>query len=195
MDLRFPPREDVNSRIDIDDILGHSIKYSLPSINNLITRLRNIGLAVYVWKADLARACRQLRLDPLDVPLMGFIFKDQFYLDLCPPFRVQVLQCSMSACLKYSHLHPGPGWSECISLDDFAGAQPDLHLANYDYDHFINITNSLGLKLPPAQKVKWLGYEVDSIKMSISIPQYKLNQVLDECKSWMNKSRSSKVMI
>lgn len=86
VDLSFPEGEDVNSAIDIDYYFGTSICYKLPSISDLVTILQQLGPSAFIWKADLSRAYRQLRLDPMDVPLMGFAFDNQFYLDLCPPF-------------------------------------------------------------------------------------------------------------
>lgn len=202
VDLSFPAGEDVNSGIDIDSILGRSIKYSLPSITDLITRLQLLGPGAYIWKADLARAYRQLRLDPLDVPLMGFKFKDLFYLDLCPPFGCR---SSSSACQRCSnaviYILAQAGVHALAYLDDFAGAQPTRQEAASDYSHFLKITASLGLKLadtkclPPTQNIEWLGFQIDTAAMSVAIPKYKLEQVLSECQLWMNRHRASKAMI
>lgn len=43
--------------------------------------------------------------------------------------------------------------------------------------------------------MEWLGYEVNSVKMSISIPKTKLQQVLQECHRWINRPRANKKMI
>lgn len=84
VDLSFPPGEGVNAGIDIKDFFGKDITYTLPSIGDLITRLQISGRGAYIWKADLARAYRQMRVDPLDTPLLGMKVNGKYYLDLCP---------------------------------------------------------------------------------------------------------------
>lgn len=202
VDLSFPDGEDVNSGINIDSYFGTSIRYNLPSITDLVTSLQNLGSAAFIWKADLSRAYRQFRLDPLDVPLMGFSFKNQFYLDLCPPFGCR---SSSAACQRTSnaltYLMSLAGFPTLAYLDDFAGAHSTFDHASQAYDHFKNITTSLGLQLaeakchPPAQQIEWLGFSVDTVEMSIAIPQRKLDQVIEECKKWSTRKRASKSMI
>lgn len=202
VDLSFPQGEDVNSAINIDSYFGSSIRYNLPSISDLVTILQNLGSASYIWKADLSRAYRQFRLDPIDVPLMGFAFNNQFYLDLCPPFGCRA---SSAACQRTSnaltYLMSMAGFHTLAYLDDFAGAHETREEAFEAFHHFKAITSSLGLQLaeqkchPPAQNMEWLGFSVNTVEMSIAIPQVKLDQVIEECKKWTTKNRASKSMI
>lgn len=202
VDLSFPAGEDVNSGIDITSILGKNTKYSLPSIADLISILQQLGPKAYIWKADLARAYRQLRLDPLDIPLMGFIFNESYYLDLCPPFGCR---SSSAACQRVSnaviYILAQAGFQALAYLDDYAGAHLSLEQANSAYHHFLRVTNSLGLNLaenkcvPPTQVIEWLGYEVNTINMSVRIPQEKLDQVLQECLLWTGRRRATRAMI
>lgn len=202
VDLSFPEGQDVNSAINIDSYFGASIRYKLPSISDLVTSLQQLGPACFVWKADLSRAYRQFRLDPLDVPLMGFAFDKLFYLDLCPPFGCR---SSSAACQRTSnaltYLMGLAGFPTLAYLDDFAGAHATLEQATEAYLHFKSITASLGLHLaeekchPPAQRLEWLGFAVDTVEMSIAIPPIKLQQVLDECEKWYTKKRASRSMI
>lgn len=48
---------------------------------------------------------------------------------------------------------------------------------------------------PPSQRIEWLGYDVDAVNMSISIPKAKLDQVLSECSKWENRKRANRRMI
>lgn len=93
------------------------------------------------------------------------------------------------------------GFSTLAYLDDFAGAHATFKEANEAYLHFKALTSSLGLQLatekchPPAQRLEWLGFAVDTVEMSVAIPQLKLQQVIEECKKWDNRKRASKSMI
>lgn len=71
VDMSYPPGQGVNNGINICDYYGKNITYTLPTIKDLINRLQACGKGALVWKADLARAYRQLRVDPLDSPLLG----------------------------------------------------------------------------------------------------------------------------
>ena len=40
---------------------------------------------------------------------------------------------------------------------------------------------------PPAHVITWLGFVINTIKMSITIPAEKFSEVLTECKAWKEK--------
>lgn len=165
-----------------------------PSISNLY------GPASFVRKANLSRAYRQFRLDPLDVPLMGFAFNNQFYLYLCPLFGCR---SSSAACQRTSnaltYLMAMAGFPTLAYLDDYTGAHASLDEAIEAYNHFKTLTSSLGLQLaeekchPPAQVLEWLGFAVNTVEMSIAIPQECENA--QECENWDSKKRASKSML
>lgn len=43
--------------------------------------------------------------------------------------------------------------------------------------------------------MEWLGYLVNSYDMSNSIPTNKLQQVVDECSTWLSKAKANRRMI
>lgn len=90
----------------------------------------------------------------------------------------------------------------CLAyLDDFSGCALDFKKAKEGYDCFLYFTRHLGLQLshkkcvPPTTRIEWLGYLVDTVKMTISIPSEKLEEILAECLVWETRSRVNKVMI
>lgn len=74
VDLSFPQGAPVNTAIDTTAYLGKDIFYTLPTITDLIAKLQVEGQGALIWKADLARAYRQLRADPVDAPLLCIQF-------------------------------------------------------------------------------------------------------------------------
>lgn len=148
VDLSFPKGSGVNAAIDTSAYLGRDISFKLPTISDLVAKLQLDGEGAYIWKADLSRAYRQLRIDPVDTPLTGIKFKGKFYLDLCPPFGCR---SSSAACHRVSnavvYLMGQAGFFLLAYLDDYSGCEPTLEKANQSYAHFIEITKSLGLQL------------------------------------------------
>lgn len=201
VDLSYPEGVAVNSGIDIQQYLGRDISYSLPTIMDLVSKLQIEGKGAYVWKADLARAYRQLRADPLDAPLLG-IAHNAIYIDRCPPFgcRSSSAACQRVAnALVYSLAN---NQHHCLAyLDDFAGCNSSLDRAKAGFKAFIDLADYLGLQLsldkcvPPARDVEWLGYRIDTMQMTISIPDVKLAEVLQECHRWFSRKRVTRTMV
>lgn len=100
IDLSFPKGEAVDQGIDITSIFGRDSTYVLPTIGDLTNAVTLNGKGTWMWKGDLARAYRQLRVDPLDCPLLGMQVDGQFYIDLCPSFGCR---SSSSACQRTSN--------------------------------------------------------------------------------------------
>lgn len=202
VDLSYPQGYAVNDGIDTHNHLGKDITYSLPTIADLVTRLQSQGQAAFLWKADLTRAYRQLRADPLDAPLLGIKVGDDIYLDRCPPFGCK---SSAAICQRVAnavlYILAQKSCYALAYLDDYGGCDTTLKQATDSYNTFKDVCKTLGLQLaeqkcsPPATKMEWLGYQVDSVKMSVAIPANKLEQILHECQLWIPRTKVNKKMI
>lgn len=202
VDLSYPEGMAVNTGIDTTQYLGRDISYMLPTIGDFLARLQVEGRGAFIWKADLARAYRQLRADPVDALLLCIQFDSSVYIDRCPPFGCQ---SSSPACQRVanaiSFLMAGKNHHCLAYLDDFAGCCSQLQQAQQAFESFKELTNYLGLQLSihkctePATRVEWLGYYIDTEEMIVSIPPYKLQEVVDECRTWFNKKRVTKTMV
>lgn len=148
VDLTFPEGQGVNDGIDIYDYYGNNISYTLPSLGDLIARLQNLEPGALLWKADLARAYRQLRIDPVEAPLLGIKVEGRYYIDLCPPFGCKT---SSAACQRLSnamiYLMRQEGFFVLAYLDDYGGCQGDYATAQASYSRFLQLANQLGLQL------------------------------------------------
>lgn len=86
-------------------------------------------------------------------------------------------------------------------LDDYAGCHAHFGTANKAYDEFVDLADHLGIKLAkqkcvrPSQVVEWLGFKINTVDMTISIPPKKLMEVLKECTVWTTRKRASKKML
>ena len=78
IDLSYPKGKRMNAGIVKGFYLGKHLNFTLPTIATLSDRLVLMGKDSYMWTAHLARAYRQLRVCPLNVPLLGMQFKEQF---------------------------------------------------------------------------------------------------------------------
>ena len=199
VDMSFPEDHSVNSGITKNVMEGEYRPYSLPSVADLVTKATILGRSAYLWKADLARAYRQLRIDVMDLPLLGFKHQGLFYTEACPSFGSRL---SSSACQRMSNaviylLGRSNVWALAY-LDDYCGAALTLDQAQHDYQAFLSLAKSLGLQLspakctPPARCMDWLGFQLDTEKMTLTIPPAKMEHIMSECSDWLDKKRATK---
>lgn len=202
INLTFPEGEGVNQGIDIHSVLGCDISYTLPNIWDLTEHLKTLGRNAWIWKADLQRAYRQLRVDPLDTPLLGLKVNQGVFVDLCPSFGCR---SSSAACQRTSnaivYLMRKAGHTTYAYLDDFAGCASTKHLAEEAYQYFIKLLERLGLDLAmekcqgPTQCLTWLGYHIDTTSMTLAVPTHKINDLQHQCDEWLTKRRVNKKML
>lgn len=202
VDLSFPEGSSVNTGIDMAEYLGRDISYTLPTITDLIAKLQVEGEGAFIWKADLARAYRQLRADPVDAPLLCVKFDNDIFIDRCPPFGCR---SSSAACQRVANsivYMMGEKKHHCLAyLDDFAGCSAQFQEANNAFIAFKQLAEYLGLELSdhkcfsPSTTVEWLGYSINTQEMTIAIPQHKLQEVISECSLWFQRKRVTKNMV
>ena len=84
MDLSWPLPlgVSVNGCTPKESFLGIHKKMHLPSASDFYDLIRKASRGSFLFATDMARAYRQLPLDPRDWPLVCFTFEGQFYLDI-----------------------------------------------------------------------------------------------------------------
>lgn len=199
IDLSYPHGEAVNDGINTLNFFGKDISYTLPTIGDLIALIQHHGRGAALWKADLVRAYRQFRIDPLDTPLLAIKFQNQYYLDMCPSFGCRT---SSAACQRVSNalafILAKEGHTILAYLDDYASCHASFNQAQAGFQAFTATAKDLGLELAthkcvaPTNTIEWLGYTIDTNKMVVSIPDKKMDEFVKECSSWMSKHRASR---
>ena len=81
MDLSWPKGQSVNDGVCKDIYLGTSYILKYPSVDSITASLRSLGPAAMIYKIDISRAFRQIKIDPGDMDLLGIKFKNKYFLD------------------------------------------------------------------------------------------------------------------
>ena len=199
IDLSFPLGLSVNSGVPKNLFQGKSRQYTLPTIHNLAELVISMGRGSLIWKADLERAYRQLRCDPLDYPLMGVRHQGKYYTDICPSFGCRGSSMSQQRVSEaVCHLMAREGHAVLAYVDDFCGIHSSPHRAQAAYAAFTALTKTLGLKLaddkcaPPSSRMEWLGFVFDTQEMTITLPPEKLGEIIGLATAWSAKRRASR---
>ena len=74
--------------------LGTNFKLKFPSVNDITARIQKLVGNCLLYKIDLQRAFRQLKLDPMDFNKTGLQFMGEYYVDTAVPFSTDTAQCS-----------------------------------------------------------------------------------------------------
>ena len=78
MDLSYPGGMSVNAGVDCYTYLHTPFLLTLPTIDNITPKVRENGKGSLLYKIDLSRAFRHIKLDPSDYNLLG-LFLDGIY--------------------------------------------------------------------------------------------------------------------
>ena len=199
VDLWYPSGQSVNDGIRKNFTQGVDSSYSLPTAWDLAALMLSADRPAFMWKADLQRAYRQLRVDPLDYPLLGLSHDNLIYTDICPSFGCRASGASQQRVSNaIVHIMGGKGHHLLAYVDDFCGVASTFHHAVQGLADFEALTQELGLALAPEKtafpttRLEWLGYMFDSKQMEISIPKEKLDEVIKETDAWADKVRATK---
>ena len=86
IDLSWPKGHSVNDGVGKQSYLKTDFLLKYPSVDSIIRTLNKLGPACSIFKVDISRAFRHIRIDPGDLDLLGLQHLDQYYLDLSLPF-------------------------------------------------------------------------------------------------------------
>ena len=86
MDLSFPKGLSVNNGVLDNTYLGTTFQMHYPSVDSIIRTLNDIGHSAHIFKVDISRAFRHIRIDPGDIDLLALQHRGKLYLDLSLPF-------------------------------------------------------------------------------------------------------------
>ena len=198
MDLSWPAQASVNDGVNTESYIDGPATITLPTVDYMCQRLLQLGPGAYMYKTDLARGYRQLRVDPNDWPLLGFTHRGQTFLDICPPFGLRsAAMCMQRTSEAVCFVHAKKGFHSRPYLDDFGGAERDRPTAGKALTTLQGIMGELGLceaqhkVCLPAQVMPWLGIDFDSVAMTMTIPPAKMIEVGQITQQWQGRRAAS----
>jgi hypothetical protein len=196
VDLSYPYEygRSVNSVTSAEIYLETAYSLKLPTVDTICDLINNVGGSVKLFKVDLARAFRQLKIDLADVFNLGLKVEGEYYLVASLPFRWRsgMLACQrVTDCVTYILNKQGVVIAKYI--DDFIGICP-ADIANEHFKETVDLLHELNLQISgektvaPRSRVTCLGIEIDCNKGCLFIPENKLSDILQICKKYLKKS-------
>ena len=168
-----------------------------------MTTMRDVKAAMtqgcYMAKIDLKDAFWQCPVDPRDQRFLSFRWKGVNYSFRCLPFGLSVSPLLITKLYKpvVAKLQ-AMGHKVMIYLDDLlllgrtkqdcqAAVQASLEL----FKQLGVVVNDKKCSLVPSQVMEYLGFELDSTQMSINVPSYKIKNLKNELRRFINRPACS----
>ena len=145
VDLSWPLGKSVNDNVCSNSYMGTMFKLKFPTVDDIVDRVKQLNGKCLLYKLDLQRAFRHLKLDPRDINKTGLQFLGNFYIDTAVPFGYRhgsVFMHRVSDSLRCI-MHK-KGYFITNFIDDLIGCDPP-ELAKETFQFLTNLIVKLGL--------------------------------------------------
>ena len=197
VDLSFPQGKFVNAGSAQDIYLNTPFVLKLPTIDHIVKHVKLLGKGCKIYKIDIKRAFRQVKLDLLDYDLLG-LRQDGWFLDTCLLFGFRhgsALFQRLSDAVR--HMMRQRDFDIINYIDDILGIELPSHV-DASFDTLRSLLVHLGFEISynklvnPATCVNCLGILVNTENFTLSIPDEKLQEILQKCHSWRGRTHCTK---
>ena len=178
VNLSYPEGHSVNSNIKSDSYDDYDFDLSYPTIDNIVDEIANVGKDVLLYKLDISRAFRNLRIDPRDYGVMGLQWDCNYYVDISIAFGYKHGSAQRLGD-TIRHIMTSQRYAVFPNIDDIIGVQSAVY-AQRAFDTLKALVDNLGLPInpkklvSPAKQVICMGILVDVENNILKIPDEKM---------------------
>ena len=198
VDLSWPIGQSVNSCVAADIYDNIPFKLQYPTIDQVVQKIQEYGPTCLLYKVDLERAFRNLKVDPLYYPLLGLCWQNETFIDVSVPFgfKFGAAACQMCTDLVTFTLRKRGSWL-INYLDDYVGVAPPA-LANSHFQALLNILQYVGLPInmkkveEPNNQITCLGIQINALTGVLKIPEVKMQEIVELCQKWVTQTHATK---
>ena len=201
VDLSWPKGASVNDFVHKCKYLDTYFTLQYPSVYDITNKLKDLGPGALLFKVEISRAFRQLRIDPADIDLLGIVH-NHLYLDGSVPFRFRLGSGFFERCIDaIRYITKCHGHNALLNyIDDliYIGLPSKIHES---YTFLLSLLQDLGLQVsqkklvPPSTEVVCLGILINTVNKTISIPPEKLQKIKNMCEKWKHKKSCSRTQL
>ena len=176
------------------------------SFNSAVKAIQRLGKGCYMGKIDWEAAFRQVAVHVDDLPLLGLSWRDQLFVRLVLPFGARsspklftIFASTFKSILgrQLRIKHPNTPMELVYYLDDFFMAAESEVDCKAAMDHMISLADQLGVALHPEKRdgpsrvMQFLGIEINTINMTVRLPDNKRDLLIKACQSALDNGYAS----
>ena len=169
-----------------------------PSIDDIVQEIGHHGDDVTIAKIDVARAFRNLRVDPADAVKLGMKWLNDVFIDVSVAFSWVHGSASFQRVRDaVTYVMSQSGAKMFAYIDDYILISPKRH-ADQHFQRLASLLAELGLpsnpdkQTSPCHKLTCLGIQFDLDANTLSIQPEKLCAIYSECLATSNKRQLTK---
>lgn len=152
-------------------------------------------------KLDVKHAFRICPVHPEDWHLLGYVWQDQYYVDIVLPFGGRsspFIFNTFADCLEWILKNIAKIMHILHYLDDFFNCEATQSMCQQSMNTIQSIFSIVGVPLAadkiegPLQAITYLGIEIDSHNMTIRLPRDKFSKLMNDIHTWLDKKKCLK---
>ena len=197
LNLSHPQGQSLNDNVDKLRFDNRHFSLKLVSVDDIIQEILACDSPL-IFKIDVSRAFRNLRVDPVDVLKLGISWNGSFYLHSAIAFGwMHGTSAYQMVADAIAHTITTRGGKILPYVDDFVVVSEE-GIAKGIFCDLADIFTELGLpmnpdkKIPPSTSLTCLGITIDILNSTIAIDHQKLCAIYEECIRVHNKKYLSK---
>ena len=198
IDLSWPLQNSVNYFTPANIYMDTIYKLQYPTVDNITDTLKSLGRDAVLYKIDLSRAFRQLRIDPSDYNLLCLHWNNQYYSDLFCPFGHRSGSMAMTRLTSFFRfLMHKQGYQMFAYVDDMIGCSKKSD-ADDQCDFLLSLLERLGFPISPKKLVRptqvcnCLGIMVNTKDKTLFISDEKQQEIINKCKHIQTQTHITK---
>ena len=191
IDLSYPKGQSINAGICKDTYLGTPFILTLPTIDTVTATVKKWGRGCHIYKLDISRAFRHVKLDPGDYNLQGLRHYNH-YVDTCLPFGYgSAIFQKLSDAIR--HIMTQRNY-DVINYIDYVIGVGLPSVSSKAFSELQSLVHQLGFEVSvkklvaPSTCVNCLGIMEDTVNYTVSVPNDKLTEIINVCNLWTNKT-------
>ena len=198
LNLSYPKGSSLNDNVDKFKFDGKTFSLKFPTVDDICQEICDSSTEVLLSKIDIARAFRNLRVDPADALKFGISWKGQYYLDLGVAFGwIHGSSSFQLVADVITHIMKHKGFQTFAYIDDFmfVNSKPKAQQA---FDTLTDLLQELGLPMnadkrtPPTRSLTCLGICIDIENNTLSIDSEKIEAIYEHCVNIIHRKTISR---
>ncbi len=176
-----------------DGIAKELARVAYTSVDEVVTRVLELGKGTMIAKADVKAAYRNVPVHPKDRWLLGMEWNGETYVDGTLPFGLRsapLLFTALGDAIEWVASREG-GWWIRHYIDDFVTVgRTDTDDCARAMGALKATCSELGMPLDeakeegPSEVLTFLGIEIDTVNMEVRLPQAKVNELMGTLERW-----------
>ena len=199
VDLSWPKQASVNHKIVSDIYMNIAFKFKFPTVDDIVDRIISLQGKCLLYKVDIQRAFRILKLDPRDLAYPGLHWQGKYFVDTSVPFGYRHGSvCCQRVTDAIRYILSTQGVHNLLNyIDDFIGVDEPAVVHSH-FQQLLSLMAKLGIPIsqeklfPPSEEVPCLGILINVTRGTLSIPEDKLLQINDKINSWCFKLKATR---